>query len=177
MCYPLFEVTNMNIGEQIKKYRKEAGLSQKELGQKLGVSQQHIAQYESGKRIPKLETINKIAGALNVGVRRLYPDFSYEEWEKTDTYKKGKHRYEIIKRGVMAILSFEYPEIEEDVFEDTYFYDIVKDGQRQHISFSTISAMINYLIHIMPSLYELADRIPEEENTEKRQASHEKTDT
>lgn len=61
----------MNIGEQIRKYRKEAGLSQKELGQKLGVSQQHIAQYESGKRIPKLETINKIAGALNMGIDNI----------------------------------------------------------------------------------------------------------
>lgn len=61
----------MNIGEQIRKYRKEAGLSQKELGQKLGVSQQHIAQYESVKRIPKLETINKIADALDIPVSEL----------------------------------------------------------------------------------------------------------
>lgn len=148
----------MDIGEQIRNYRKKAGLSQKELGRKLGVSQQHIAQYENGKRIPKLETINNIAGALGIGVRRLYPDFSYEEWKQTDTYKEGKNRYEIIKRGVMAILSFEYPEIEESVYEDSYFYSIMKDGQRKEIPFSTLSAMINYLIHIMPSLYELADQ-------------------
>lgn len=148
----------MDIGEQIRNYRKKAGLSQKELGRKLGVSQQHIAQYENGKRIPKLETINNIAGALGIGVRHLYPDFSYEAWKQTDTYKEGKNRYEIIKRGVMAILSFEYPEIEEFVYEDSYFYSIMKDGQRKEIPFSTLSAMINYLIHIMPSLYELADQ-------------------
>lgn len=56
----------MNSGERIRKYRKEAGLTQKELGERLGVSQQHIAQYENGKRIPKIETIDKIAVALNV---------------------------------------------------------------------------------------------------------------
>lgn len=56
----------MNIGEQIRNYRKKAGISQKELGERLGVSQQHIAQYENGKRIPKRETIRKIASALNM---------------------------------------------------------------------------------------------------------------
>lgn len=58
----------MNIGERIREYRKKAGLSQKELGQKLDVSQQHIAQYESGKRTPKLDTIQKIADALSIPV-------------------------------------------------------------------------------------------------------------
>ena len=153
----------MNIGEQI---RKEAGLSQKELGKILGVSQQHIAQYENGKRIPKLETINNIAKALGIGVRCLYPEFSYEEWTQTDTYKESKKRYEIIKRGVMAMLSFEYPEIEEYVYQDSYFYSIIKDGQQKEIPFQTLSAMINYLIHIMPSLYELADQISTETKPE-----------
>lgn len=61
----------MEIGEKIKAYRKKSGLSQKELGQKLNVSQQHIAQYENGKRAPKLDTIQKIATALNIGTNDL----------------------------------------------------------------------------------------------------------
>lgn len=61
----------MDIGEKIKAHRKRVGLSQKELGQKLNVSQQHIAQYESGKRTPKLDTIQKIATALNISVNDL----------------------------------------------------------------------------------------------------------
>ncbi len=56
----------MSIGEQIKKYRNEVGLSQKELGEKLGVSQAMIAQYENEKRIPKRETLRKIAYALKI---------------------------------------------------------------------------------------------------------------
>ena len=61
MCYHDFRSDNMDIGEQIRNHRKKAGLSQKELEKKLGVSQQHIAQYENGKRIPKLETLIKIS--------------------------------------------------------------------------------------------------------------------
>lgn len=37
----------------------------------LGCSQQNISQYESGKRTPKLKTIQKIADALNVNVNDL----------------------------------------------------------------------------------------------------------
>ena len=63
----------MNIGQQIRKYRKESHLSQKELGTRLGVSQQNIAQYENGRRIPKLETIKKIAAALDIPLSELDP--------------------------------------------------------------------------------------------------------
>ena len=69
----------MTVGEQIKKYRKKAGLSQRELGEKLGVSQQHIAQYESGKRTPKIENLNKIADALKLSLNDLIP----ESFERT----------------------------------------------------------------------------------------------
>lgn len=55
----------MTIGERIKKIRQEKGLSQKELGEKLGVSQQMIGQWETGKANPKIETKRKIADALN----------------------------------------------------------------------------------------------------------------
>ncbi len=80
----------MDLGSNIKKYRKEAGLTQKELAEMLGVAVGTIQQYESGKRQPRLEMINRIAGALDMGVRRLYPDFSYEEWKKTETYKDAQ---------------------------------------------------------------------------------------
>lgn len=64
----------MNSGEYIKKIRQEKGLSQKELGLKLGVSQQMIGQWETGKANPKIETLEKIADALNVSLKDLMPD-------------------------------------------------------------------------------------------------------
>ncbi|MCM1189362.1 MAG: helix-turn-helix domain-containing protein [bacterium] len=61
----------MNVGEKIRERRLEVGLSQKALGEKLGVSQQNIAQYENGKRMPKLETIKKIAAVLKISPNEL----------------------------------------------------------------------------------------------------------
>ena len=80
----------MDLGNNIQKYRKEAGLTQKELAEILNVAVGTIQQYELGKRQPRLEMINRIAGALGIGVRRLYPDFQYEDWEKTETYKNAR---------------------------------------------------------------------------------------
>ena len=61
----------MTTGERIKKIRQEIGLSQKELGKKLGVSQQMIGQWETGKANPKIETKKKIADALDIPLYEL----------------------------------------------------------------------------------------------------------
>lgn len=58
----------MTIGERIKKIRQEKGLSQKALGQLLGVSQQMIGQYEAPNANLKLGTLQKIADVLHVPV-------------------------------------------------------------------------------------------------------------
>lgn len=54
----------MSVGQNIKKARKKAGMTQKELAQKLGLSFQSIAQWENDLRNPKVETLRKIANAL-----------------------------------------------------------------------------------------------------------------
>ena len=56
----------MTTGEKIKIERKKAGLTQKQLGERLGVSFQAVAQWENDFRRPKYETIIKIADALMV---------------------------------------------------------------------------------------------------------------
>lgn len=72
----------MSIGEEIRRIRKEKGLSQSDLAALLGVSQQMIGLYETNKRTPKYETIQKIAKKLEVPVNALtttipeYQDFA-----------------------------------------------------------------------------------------------------
>lgn len=79
----------MTFGENIKRIRKEKGMSQQDLGHKLGVTQQTIAQYEKIKETPKLETVRRIANALGVHISELHPDWSKftpedykNEWEE-----------------------------------------------------------------------------------------------
>lgn len=64
------------IGKKIKETRHKKGLSQKDLADKLETSPQNLAQYENGKRNPKLSTIRKIAKALDVPMSELIDDWS-----------------------------------------------------------------------------------------------------
>ena len=56
----------MQIGQRIKEIRKQKGLTQKQLADKLAVSYTVISQYERGIRNPKVTTLEKIAIALDV---------------------------------------------------------------------------------------------------------------
>lgn len=72
----------MTTGNRIQKARKAAKLSQRELGEKLGVSASMIGQWENDLRKPKYETLTKIAEALNIRPQALNADhmFYFEDF-------------------------------------------------------------------------------------------------
>ena len=61
----------MTIGENIRRIRKERGLTLKQLGDEIGVSEAYIRAYESGRRNPKQKNLEAIATALHVNVEAL----------------------------------------------------------------------------------------------------------
>ena len=58
-------------GEKIREARKNLGLSQDALAQKLGVSKVTVCWYENGDRIPSLEHFLKLADVLNLTLDEL----------------------------------------------------------------------------------------------------------
>ena len=58
-------------GDMIRKYRTEKGLTQKKLGELCDIADSNIRKYESGNQNPKIETLQKIADALDIPVNRL----------------------------------------------------------------------------------------------------------
>lgn len=67
----------MTIGESIKRVRIQKGMTQKQLGELLGVSLQTVSAYESGRRRPKMETLGRFADALGVSFLELTKDVDY----------------------------------------------------------------------------------------------------
>lgn len=53
---------------RIKELRKSKGLTQAELAQKVGISEQAVSFYENDRRKPKIETWNRLADFFNVSV-------------------------------------------------------------------------------------------------------------
>lgn len=60
------QVMTVKFNETLKKLRREKKLSQKELGNKLGLAESTIGMYEQGKRQPDYETLLKIADFFEV---------------------------------------------------------------------------------------------------------------
>ena len=60
-----------NIGSRIKTFRKQAGLTQKELSEKLYKSESTVRMWELGKSEPDIGTIVKLSEILNVAVEVL----------------------------------------------------------------------------------------------------------
>ena len=60
------------IGRRIRRIRVARGLSQAELGSKVGLTADRIQKYENGMRKPKYEMMKKISGALGVDLSALY---------------------------------------------------------------------------------------------------------
>lgn len=61
------QVDSMNtIGENIKKRRESSGMSQAQLGERIGKTRSAISQYESGKIVPRMGVVEDLARALDV---------------------------------------------------------------------------------------------------------------
>ncbi|WP_455717650.1 helix-turn-helix domain-containing protein, partial [Anaerosporobacter sp.] len=76
-----------DIGIKIKTIRKSKGLTQKQLGDILGISQALIGQYETGKRKPKVEQIARFAEALNVELNELTNQVTYNSEDYLNEYE------------------------------------------------------------------------------------------
>jgi transcriptional regulator with XRE-family HTH domain len=62
------------MGKRIREYRSKTSKTQEKFAESIGLSAEYISQLETGVRSPSLETIVKIANALNVPVDYLVSD-------------------------------------------------------------------------------------------------------
>jgi transcriptional regulator with XRE-family HTH domain len=60
------------VGDRIAHLRERLKMTQVDLSKKAGVSQSTIAQIESGKKDPSVQTLKKLAGALDVHLAILF---------------------------------------------------------------------------------------------------------
>ena len=61
----------MNFGTNLERIRKERKISQAELAKELGLTQQVVSGYETGKCYPNLEAVGKIADIFQVSIDTL----------------------------------------------------------------------------------------------------------
>jgi len=61
----------MSIGERIKRFRKQKGLTQTKLAENAGISRSYLADMEANRYNPSLKTLIEVAKALGIAVTCL----------------------------------------------------------------------------------------------------------
>lgn len=62
------------FGARVRELRKEKGMLQGELADKVGIRESYLSDLENGKKEPCLDVINMLADGLGVSLRRLFWD-------------------------------------------------------------------------------------------------------
>ena len=65
---------SMNIGETIRNYRLQKGMSQGDIEKRTGLLRCYLSRVENGHTIPSLDTLSKIAGAMDLPLSQFFSD-------------------------------------------------------------------------------------------------------
>ena len=64
----------MNIGSTIRAYRLQKGMSQGDIEKRTGLLRCYLSRVENGHTVPSLETLQKIAYALDLQLAQFFSD-------------------------------------------------------------------------------------------------------
>ena len=86
------------FNDNLVQMRKLLGMTQEDLAEKVGVSRQAIAKWESGESLPDLEKSKLLAEALNVSLDEL-ANHEPEDNLGLGMAPKGKHLFGVVNVG------------------------------------------------------------------------------
>lgn len=64
----------INIGDTIRGFRLQKGLSQGDIEKRTGLLRCYLSRVENGHTVPSLETLQKIAGALDLSLSHFFAE-------------------------------------------------------------------------------------------------------
>lgn len=86
------------IGMNLKYFRKKEGLSQEELAEKIEVSRQSVAKWESGETLPDIVKCRELANLFGTTIDNLI-NYSFEEEKLIENETDSKFVFGIVKVG------------------------------------------------------------------------------
>lgn len=75
-------VSCMNIGQSIRSYRLQKGMSQGDIEKRTGLLRCYLSRVENGHTIPSLDTLSKIAGAMEISLSQFFSDSGHSNGTK-----------------------------------------------------------------------------------------------
>ena len=103
----------MTLGEKIKEARKQCGLSQEQLAEKMAVSRSAVVKWEANNGLPDVDNLKSLAAMLNVSI-----DYLLDNGKPIDTgvirepYNLSDYGKGIRKRKKDRVIYEKYPKAE-----------------------------------------------------------------
>ena len=72
----------INIGETIRNYRLQKGMSQGDIEKRTGLLRCYLSRVENGHTIPSLDTLSKIAGAMEIALSQFFSESAHTNGSK-----------------------------------------------------------------------------------------------
>ena len=130
----------MFIGQIILNRRKELNMTQKQLAEKLNVTDRTISRWECGVSLPDVEMLKTVAKVLEVEINYFYEDVKEKEINYTEEYDYSKIKNYKIK-SIIPFLMLKISIITTVIIESIF---IIITEPMFHIS--NIHTMLNYAI-------------------------------
>lgn len=103
----------MTLGEKLKEARKQVGLSQEQLSEKLGVSRSAVAKWETDGGIPDVDNLKVISKLLNVSIDYLLDSGAVaEELVLREPYNLSDYGNGIRKTKKDRVIHEKFPDAE-----------------------------------------------------------------
>jgi CheY-like chemotaxis protein/DNA-binding XRE family transcriptional regulator len=97
----------MSFAENLKNARSSQNISQQELAKKLSVAQSTVGMWESGKRVPKLDELKRLARVLGITISRLLTGKERKiEIAKNEIYIDGEKVSELEPADVEGVIEY-----------------------------------------------------------------------
>ena len=94
----------MNIGQTLKKLRKEKKITQSELAKECGLAKSYISMIENGQNIPSIPVLEKMCNYLNIPL----PLFTLLAYEDADIPEEKREFLNKVQPLMKALLEKTY---------------------------------------------------------------------
>ena len=152
------EVILMNIGDNLKKIRKEKGVNQTEFAKSLNISQSYLSDLENGRKNISMKTVQQIASELNVTVgyltsgNKMYGDLS--DHEKREQFLKlnkelalkNSEKETNLKNNLLELIKSDLGYLDIHFLNNAYnFYELEKENEDNLLFISVLlQQLYNY---------------------------------
>jgi transcriptional regulator with XRE-family HTH domain len=83
----------MNIGETVRNFRLQKGMSQGDIEKRTGLLRCYLSRVENGHTVPSLETLARIANAMDLPLSRFFSENAGENGNKAPQLAEDEVRF------------------------------------------------------------------------------------